>query len=120
MTGWRRSEGVNPQSRMPLPEGVSRGAQFSVVVNDEKVSAFEGESVATVLMANGYPIMRTTQKGEPRGVFCGMGVCFECLVIIDDVPNSRACMTWAAPDMRIIQQQGLTRMRVQEDDSFDD
>ena len=120
MTQWKRSEDVNPQSRMPLPKGVSRGVRLSVVVNGEEVSAFEGESVATVLMANGYSFIRATQKGEPRGVFCGMGVCFECLVIIDEVPNSRACMTWAAPNMRIIQQQGLTRMCVQEDDSIDD
>jgi len=110
MTHWKRSERINPQSRMPLPKGVSRGTQISIVVNDETVTAFEGESVATALMASGYGIMRTTKNGEPRSVFCGMGVCFDCLVVVDQVPNSRACMTWVKPDMRISQQQGLTSM----------
>lgn len=120
MTQWKRSEGVNPQSRMDLPKGVSRGAPMSIVVNGDPVPAFEGETVATALMANGYAIMRTTKSGEPRSVFCGMGVCFDCLVVIDQVPNSRACMTWVKPDMRISQQQGLTDRCVQEDKFHDD
>jgi aerobic-type carbon monoxide dehydrogenase small subunit (CoxS/CutS family) len=51
--------------------------------------------------------MRTTTVGEPRGVFCGMGVCFDCLVVVDDKPNTRACMTWVKEGMNIQTQDGL-------------
>jgi NADH dehydrogenase/NADH:ubiquinone oxidoreductase subunit G len=36
-----------------------------------------------------------------------MGVCFDCLVVVDDVPNTRACMTWVRDGMRVERQEGL-------------
>jgi len=50
--------------------------------------------------------MRTTRAGDPRGLFCGMGVCFDCLVIVDGVPGTRACVTWARDGMIISRQAG--------------
>jgi predicted molibdopterin-dependent oxidoreductase YjgC len=44
--------------------------------------------------------------GAPRGPFCLMGVCFECLVEIDGRSNCCACMTQVAPGMRIVTQRG--------------
>lgn len=52
-----------------------------------------GESLAATLIAHGVRDFRTTASGQPRGVFCGMGVCQDCLVEIDGVANRRACMT---------------------------
>lgn len=66
-----------------------------------------GETVATVLLAEGHLALRTTVGGLPRGVFCGMGVCFDCLVVVDDLPNTRACMTFVQAGMRIARQDGL-------------
>jgi NADH dehydrogenase/NADH:ubiquinone oxidoreductase subunit G len=40
-------------------------------------------------------------------VFCGIGVCFDCLVVVDGVPNTRACMTWVREGMHIERQDGL-------------
>jgi predicted molibdopterin-dependent oxidoreductase YjgC len=89
-------------------QSVTRGKEVSIFINDKKVNAFEGESVAAVMMVDGHVAMRTTIEGEPRGIFCGMGVCFDCLVVVDDVPNTRACMTWVKAGMRIKSQKGLS------------
>lgn len=89
-------------------ENVHRGREISILLDGEKIKAFEGESVAAVMMVNGNVAMRTTTEGQPRGVFCGMGVCFDCLVVVDDVPNTRACMTWVKEGMNVTTQRGLS------------
>ena len=66
------------------------------------VTALEGETVAAALTAAGVRTLRTDDRGEPRGVFCGMGVCFDCLVRIDGRASQRACMTKVAAGMRIL------------------
>jgi D-hydroxyproline dehydrogenase subunit gamma len=71
------------------------------------VTAYEGESVATMLLAEGHTATRTTTTGDPRGVYCGMGVCFDCLVVVDGVPNTRACVTWVRKGMVVSRQSGL-------------
>jgi len=55
--------------------------------------------VATVLLAMGRRAFRRTGNGAPRGLFCGMGICFDCLVTVDGRPNVRACMTTVQPGM---------------------
>lgn len=90
---------------------VTRGKKVTIFIDDMRVEAFEGESVAAVMMVDNHVAMRTTIEGEPRGVFCGMGVCFDCLVVVDDVPNTRACMTWVKEGMRIKSQKGLSASR---------
>lgn len=81
---------------------VPRGAKITIVVNGQACSAFEGETVHAALLAGGYRVLRKTVKtGQPRGIFCGMGVCYDCLVTIDGVPNQRACMTMVKDGMEI-------------------
>ena len=63
--------------------------------------------MAAVLMADNDLTLRTTRDGAARGLFCGMGVCFDCLVIVDGVPDTRACVTWVRDGMRIDRQSGL-------------
>lgn len=86
----------------------TRGKKVLIVINGREVSAYEGESVASVMMVEGNVAMRTTLEGQPRGVFCGMGVCFDCLIVVDDIPNTRACMTWVKEGMRVATQKGLS------------
>lgn len=93
--------------RLPLGADLERGPAVEVVVDGRPVTAYAGETVATVLLAEGIDATRTTVGGSPRGVFCGMGVCFDCLVVVDGVPNTRACMTWVREGMRIARQDGL-------------
>ncbi|SEK10612.1 (2Fe-2S)-binding protein [Paraburkholderia diazotrophica] len=68
-------------------------------------------TVAAALLANGPMACRTSAvSGAPRGPFCMMGVCFECLVEIDGVPNVQACMTRVAEGMRVRSMQGKARL----------
>lgn len=94
------------RGRIPLGRnaGITRGGQLSIVLDGESVDAFEGETVAAVIVARDGLLTRTTPSGQPRGVYCGMGVCFECLVTIDGAANSRACMTLVADGMKINRQ----------------
>jgi predicted molibdopterin-dependent oxidoreductase YjgC len=86
---------------------LARGPAVIVSLDGRAVTAHAGETVATVLIAEGSVATRTTVDGAPRGIFCGMGVCFDCLVVVDGVPNTRACMTPVAEGMRIQRQAGL-------------
>ena len=85
--------------RMP---SLRRGAEIKILINGKTHVAFEGESVHAALLAAGWRVLRKTVKtGQPRGIFCGMGVCYDCLVTIDGMPNQRACMTPVKGGMEI-------------------
>jgi D-hydroxyproline dehydrogenase subunit gamma len=92
--------------RLQLGEALARGPQVTIALDGRPVLAHAGETVATVLIAEGERATRTTVGGEARGVFCGMGVCFDCLVVVDGVPNTRACMTYVAEGMDVRRQDG--------------
>jgi NADPH-dependent 2,4-dienoyl-CoA reductase/sulfur reductase-like enzyme len=76
-----------------------REPQLSFLFNGETIVARVGETIAAALMAKGIRTLRTTRNDERRGIFCGMGVCHECLVDIEGLPAQRACMTKAAEGM---------------------
>ena len=81
---------------------IDRGEPFEIEINGENVLAYEGETVATVLLACGK---RSLFEGEslhfPSRVFCNMGVCQQCLLTIDDQPNCQACKTLVKPGMKV-------------------
>src|SRR5215831_14367803 len=58
-----------------------------------ELSALPGETIAAALAAADIVAVRQARSGSPRGPFCGMGVCFDCLVTVDGRPNQRACLT---------------------------
>lgn len=90
-----------------LDGAVERGAAVQVIVDGEPVSAYEGETVAAALLASGRRALRTTTRtGEPRGVYCGMGSCFDCVMTIDGEPNVRTCQTVVRHGMRVESQRG--------------
>jgi predicted molibdopterin-dependent oxidoreductase YjgC len=93
--------------------GVERGRALGVFVDGAEVRAYEGESIAAALAASGRRFTRwTARTGEPRGYFCGMGVCQDCLVTVDGLPNVRACVTPVRDGMRVESQRGLGDWRV--------
>ncbi|KUF10873.1 2Fe-2S iron-sulfur cluster-binding protein [Pseudoponticoccus marisrubri] len=67
----------------------------------EEITCPETASVAAALTAAGHRAFRQTDRDARRGIFCGMGVCQDCLVTVDGRPNQRACMTPAAEGMRV-------------------
>jgi predicted molibdopterin-dependent oxidoreductase YjgC len=92
--------------RLPADHGLQRGPAVTLTIDGRPSTAYLGESVAAALMADGQLAMRTTSGGEPRGLFCGMGVCYDCTVIVDGVPGTRACVTWVREGMDIARQDG--------------
>lgn len=86
------------ENDLRIQRGISRGEPFTILVNGQVVDAYPGETLATVMMAAGWRMFRHTPlSGEPRGVFCGMGVCFDCMVTVNGRENVRACKTFAQP-----------------------
>jgi predicted molibdopterin-dependent oxidoreductase YjgC len=77
--------------------------QVTIFINGEKVLCSEAMTVAAaVMVVLGGPRLRKTKRtGEARGVFCGMGTCFDCLVTINGKSDVRACMTRLTEGMRI-------------------
>ena len=85
-------------TELRIQTGVDRGQPFIVMVDGITASAYPGETLATVLIAAGFRrFRRTLLSGEPRGPFCGMGICFDCLLTVNGRPNVRACLTLAQP-----------------------
>jgi D-hydroxyproline dehydrogenase subunit gamma len=73
--------------------GITRGEAVTIMINGRPVEAYEGESIAAALLAAGRRLFRrTTAHQAPRSFFCGMGICFDCLVTVDGVPNVRSCL----------------------------
>jgi predicted molibdopterin-dependent oxidoreductase YjgC len=72
---------------------LQRGAKVTIRVDGALLPAFEGESVAVALLAAGRRgLRRSVRISEPRGLFCHMGACQECVVMIDGVRRP-ACQT---------------------------
>jgi predicted molibdopterin-dependent oxidoreductase YjgC len=86
---------------------VPAGPGLSISCDGTPLAARAGQTVAAALLAAGRRTFRYTGRhGRPRGLFCGMGVCFDCLVRIDGRPNVRACQTPVAEGMRVETQRG--------------
>ncbi len=105
---------------MRIDEGdrpaVRRGDPFQIEVDGTPTTAYRGETVASVMLAGGTLTLRRTRKmDKPRGLFCGIGVCYDCLVIVDGRANVRACMTRAAPGMKVRTQWGVGEGKTNED-----
>jgi aerobic-type carbon monoxide dehydrogenase small subunit (CoxS/CutS family) len=84
-------------------------SQFNIefTFDGEKIVAITGQSVAAALLAENQRTLRKTRfNNNERGVFCGIGVCFDCLVVIDGITNQRACLIEAKPGMKVQTQVG--------------
>ncbi|TDW17556.1 FAD-dependent oxidoreductase [Kribbella kalugense] len=74
------------------PAGVGTPPAVDVSVDGHPVTAHTGQTVAAVLLANGRDTWRTTRvHNRPRGTFCGIGACQDCLVTINGLADVRAC-----------------------------
>jgi len=84
-------------------------SQFNIefTFDGEIISAITGQSVAAALLAANQRALRKTRfNNNERGVFCGIGLCFDCLVVIDGITNQRACLIEARPGMKVQSQVG--------------
>ncbi len=72
-----------------------------VTFDGREIEALPGETIAAALAAAGVTAVRAARSGAPRGPFCGMGVCFDCLVTVDGRPSQRACLTKVEAGMEV-------------------
>ena len=80
------------------------------IFGDREIPAEPGQSIGAALIAAGYRSWRTTRHGgAPRGIFCGIGVCFDCLVTVNGQASQRACLTEARYGDRVEPQEGAGR-----------
>lgn len=81
---------------------IQRGESVTIEVDGLPVQARAGETIATALLAQGRRSLRRTRiKGRPRGLYCAMGICFDCIVTINGESSVRACMTAVEPGLRV-------------------
>ncbi|MFE5336637.1 (2Fe-2S)-binding protein [Isoptericola sp. NPDC056573] len=70
---------------------------LTITLDGEPFAGTEGQTIAGMLLAARRRSWRTTSvEAAPRGVFCGIGVCFDCLVTVNGARDVRACLRRAA------------------------
>jgi predicted molibdopterin-dependent oxidoreductase YjgC len=83
------------------------GHTVTVSIEGQSIEVPAGETVAAAVLVSGIGYTRTTPlSGSPRAPFCLMGVCYECLMVINGKPNQRACQEYVAEGMTIERQHG--------------
>ena len=73
---------------------------IEVIVDGRALTAPPGQSLAAVLLTAGQETLRDSPAGNPRGLYCGIGVCQECRVVVDGVVV-RSCITPVTAGMRV-------------------
>lgn len=76
--------------------------ELTLSFDGRPLKAVPGQSVGAALTAHGITAWRSTRKGaKPRGLFCGIGVCFDCLVTVNGSANQRACLVEVSDGMQL-------------------
>ncbi len=96
MTASSDGDYVNNESKI-IP-----GASVTLQLDGKPLPARRGQTVAAAMLAAGQRVLRHTRHaGKPRGLFCAMGVCFDCVMTIDGKAGVRACMTKVEDGMQV-------------------
>ena len=89
------------------------GREVAFTFDGRPMTGREGQPIAAALMDNGISVFRVTEKlKQPRGLFCGIGQCNDCVVVVDGRPNVRSCVTPLEEGMAIETQKGLGKAGV--------
>jgi hypothetical protein len=90
------------------------GPPITLTFDGRPVAAVVGDSVGSALTRAGVRSWRTTRhEGRPRGLFCGIGICYDCLLTVDGAANQRACLVPAVDGMEL---QSIPSVRTVADD----
>ena len=91
----------------PILGSLGKKRRIHIFVDGERIEAIEGEPIATALIAAGKKVFHRTEKRDnPRGYFCAVGVCTDCVMIVNGQPNVRTCVTAVEDGMRVETQMG--------------
>jgi predicted molibdopterin-dependent oxidoreductase YjgC len=78
----------------PILGTFDKGKKVQFTLDGRTLEGFEGEPIAVALRSNGVLVHRyTTKRNEPRGVFCAIGRCTDCIMVVDGTLNVRTCVT---------------------------
>lgn len=76
--------------------------EINFMFNGKSLKGYKGQPIAAALFANGIRIIRKCEAtGEPRGILCGIGHCFECRATVNGVPSKRTCLTILEEGMNV-------------------
>jgi hypothetical protein len=90
-----------------MSKGVVPEGPVDITVDGEAYTAEPGQGIASALVAGGTLSWRRTRgRDEARGVFCGIGVCFDCLVTLNGMTGVRACLVEARPGDQVVRERG--------------
>lgn len=82
------SPSIIPPSRDPVGRA---DRHLTIVVDGAELRGVHGQTLASVLLAADRSHWRNAPNGGPRGVFCGIGICFDCVATVNGVPDIRLC-----------------------------
>ena len=75
---------------------------ITLTIEGKDINAIQGDTVAAAMLAAGFAYTRITpEKEKRRAPYCMMGICFDCLVEINGIPNQRACQTLVQAGMHV-------------------
>lgn len=95
----------------PIMGKIERGPRVKIFLDNKPIVAYEGETIAAALHAAGIRVLRRTEKlNEPRGIFCAIGQCTDCVMVVDGAPNVRTCITPVRDGMKVEVQQGRGKL----------
>ena len=84
-----------------------RGKPIEFSFNNQKIQAFEGETIAAALHAAGVRVLSESSRlHRPRGFFCAIGKCSSCLMQVEGVPNVKTCLVLVRNEMQVHSQAG--------------
>jgi predicted molibdopterin-dependent oxidoreductase YjgC len=93
--------------RHPILGDLEARQDVIIYFDGKPITAREDEPIAAALMSAGIRVFRRTKRrGEGRGLFCAIGRCTDCMMVVDGVPNVRTCITPVREGMRVATQFG--------------
>lgn len=108
---------MNRISDHPILGKAPERKKVGIKVDGVTMYAYEGEMIAAALIANGIKTFRyTKRRHEPRSIYCGIGRCTDCVMIVDGIPNVRTCVTPVREGMVIETQHGVGEWKKVESD----
>jgi len=86
----------------PILGKLEEQKKIKIIFDGKELEAYKGEMIATSLLANRIKVFRLTKiNKKPRGIFCGIGRCTDCVMIVNGISNIRTCVTPVEEGMKI-------------------
>ncbi|HIW58808.1 MAG TPA: (2Fe-2S)-binding protein [Candidatus Anaerobutyricum avicola] len=93
----------------PILGEIEKGKQVAFTYDGKTLYGCEGEPIAAALKAAGVMVHRYTKRAhKPRGIFCAIGRCTDCVMVVDGKPNIRTCVTPLREGMDVRTQYGVS------------